>query len=563
MRSRLALCMWAIGSAALAAGVASLLMNSASAAPSRRGRLRGEAILLEAERAQLNSERAEIVEQGSFESKQGVSLKAGQGGNVGALTHGARRRLHRHGAETRPLLDPHPRRHGRQGHRADAAGRKQERVAAADDLGRRQSPEQARGLRAVEPAGELHSGHRQVRLDGQQQEIRVWLPEGVRLDYLQIAPYTPPKRAGRRGRVPADQSCRPPSRPRLWVNAAVAAAGAGQPRQGRERPALGAGREQAAKPFEFNDPARRGGRLQQPRWSRLRWPRPSSHLMAGDRKRGREAVALVARLPGGGPVRQPARHHPRDRPGHLLRRAGLRLVLRRDDARRPGQHPQGPDAPGRRHGDRLAAVPPDDRQRPWQRRRRSTATCSRWPSPSTTRTRCRTATAPTGSSRSWCRCATSSTSRRATTRASATARYRFGWDLHAAWLFRRMTRQTGLRRQHRRRLQVLALHAPAQRPDAPRRRRVLRRPSGEPGRRRRCSATPTPATRSSRATSCARAGWPGDPILILLLNDPDLPAEQSLDVAAADPRLRPDARARWSPGPAGTSGRTPPTWWSR
>src|SRR5690606_3753218 len=55
-------------------------------------------------------------------------------------------------------------------------------------------------------------------LDSGEQDIRVWLPRGVRLEYMEIQPYVPP-------RVPqaaADYEPRvkpPASRPRLWVNA--------------------------------------------------------------------------------------------------------------------------------------------------------------------------------------------------------------------------------------------------------------------------------------------------------------------------------------------------------
>ena len=176
---------------------------------------------------------------------------------------------------------------------------------------------------------------------------------------------------------------------------AVAAAGSRQSRQGRERAALGAG-QTSGRPSRWSSRSRRARKsATTPRSKRRRGQGVCSpdDGRQGARPRG---GGVDARLPGGGPVRQPAGHHARDWPGNLLRRVGLRLVLRRDDARRPGQHPQEPDAAGRRHGDRLAAVPAERSSTATATKRRSTATCSAWPSPSTTKTRCPTAIAPTG-----------------------------------------------------------------------------------------------------------------------------------------------------------------------
>jgi heparin/heparan-sulfate lyase len=54
-------------------------------------------------------------------------------------------------------------------------------------------------------------------LTGQEQQIKIWLPRGVRLEYIEFAPYTPPV-------VPLEaqnykpEIVPPSSRPRLWVN---------------------------------------------------------------------------------------------------------------------------------------------------------------------------------------------------------------------------------------------------------------------------------------------------------------------------------------------------------
>ena len=70
MKSRLAFCVWVIGSGVLAAAVAGSSMNAASAAEPRRAKTPGRAMVLEAEGAQINPERLEIVEQGIFDRKR-------------------------------------------------------------------------------------------------------------------------------------------------------------------------------------------------------------------------------------------------------------------------------------------------------------------------------------------------------------------------------------------------------------------------------------------------------------------------------------------------------------
>ncbi|HOM80220.1 MAG TPA: hypothetical protein PLZ94_00440, partial [Armatimonadota bacterium] len=159
----------------------------ADAAPAQGG-----PITLEAEAAQLDPNRTEIVAQESFASKRGVALKAGVASNVGK-------------PDTAPDLVFRV--------RAPQAGRYWIRTHAATDahgteLMRRATGKQA-SLRLMISVDGSRPTSRVVFVpwsrpesctqatgkfdfNGQEQEIRVWLPAGVRLDYLQVSPYVPP-----------------------------------------------------------------------------------------------------------------------------------------------------------------------------------------------------------------------------------------------------------------------------------------------------------------------------------------------------------------------------------
>ncbi|NGM89396.1 hypothetical protein G5B35_19050, partial [Parapusillimonas sp. SGNA-6] len=55
------------------------------------------------------------------------------------------------------------------------------------------------------------------QLNGEEEEIKIWLPRGVRLEYMEVRQYTPPKVPA--GAVNYKPTVQPPSgHPRLWVN---------------------------------------------------------------------------------------------------------------------------------------------------------------------------------------------------------------------------------------------------------------------------------------------------------------------------------------------------------
>lgn len=178
----------------------------------------GGPLTLEAEAARLNPERVEIVAQDTFPSRKGVSLKDGLASNVGA-------------PETQPDLvfnvkAPQPGRYWLRTHAAtDAKGAEVMRQAASKTASLRlllsivgSRPSKRVVFVPWSPSGSCTQTLGKYEFSGQEQDLRIWLPAGMRLDTLQLVPYSPPK-------VPAAAAAYqpklvpPPSRPRLWVNA--------------------------------------------------------------------------------------------------------------------------------------------------------------------------------------------------------------------------------------------------------------------------------------------------------------------------------------------------------
>jgi len=175
-------------------------------------------IVLEAEDAALHSSRAEIVAQESFRGGKGVSLKQGVEASLQA-------------SKTEPDLVFKARapKAGRYGlvtcAAVDAAGAEQMRKAKSkfESLYALIQVDGQRPVRRVVfvPWSDPQMCVQRLGtfdLSGRAQEIRFWLPQGVRLDRIEVKPYTPPavpkEAAEYRPRIVP-----PPAHPRLWVNA--------------------------------------------------------------------------------------------------------------------------------------------------------------------------------------------------------------------------------------------------------------------------------------------------------------------------------------------------------
>ena len=169
-------------------------------------------------------------------------------------------------------------------------GREQEGLPAADRGGRLRPTSRVVFVPWSRPE-KLHAGPGKFDLTGEEQEIRVWLPEGVRLDFLQVEPYMPPRVP------PAAADYQPPvvppaSRPRLWVNEQSLPQVRANLDKGENAPLWAKVKKQAAKPVELKIPPdgelRHNAALESAVVAKA-----FVHLMTGDKDRGREAVTLV------------------------------------------------------------------------------------------------------------------------------------------------------------------------------------------------------------------------------------------------------------------------------
>ncbi|MDE2998380.1 MAG: hypothetical protein OXU79_04795 [Gemmatimonadota bacterium] len=248
-------------------------------------------VILNAEAGGIDPRRSEIVAQSGFSGEKGVSLKAGVDTNVDSPDASPdlvfRVRASRSG---RYVIRTHA--------ATDASGREAMRKAGSkfDSLFLRIAVGDARPTRRVVfvPWSRPESCTQttgKFNLDGREQEIRVWLPEGVRLDYFEVSPYTPPEvpeaaTTYRPSVVP------PASRPRIWVNEASLPAVRANLTKGENAPLWAGVRGQAAEPFAFEaEPGAEVGH--NPKLEKAAVARAFVYLMNGGETPGREAVALI------------------------------------------------------------------------------------------------------------------------------------------------------------------------------------------------------------------------------------------------------------------------------
>jgi heparin/heparan-sulfate lyase len=247
--------------------------------------------VIQAEAAVLDPARAETVQQDSFTGQTGVSLKAGVTANV-AVLDSAPDLVFRVRATTagRYVLGTHA--------ATDASGSEVMRQASTkhESLRLKISVGDARPTRRVVfvpwsgPAS-CRQTTGKFDLSGQEQEIRIWLPEGVRLDYLEVSPYIAPE-------VPEaaatyHPSVAPPaSRPRIWVSEQSLPRVRANLTRGENAPLWDQVKEAAAAPFEFQ-PEPNTEISYDPALEKAATAKAFVYLMEGDQARGREAVELI------------------------------------------------------------------------------------------------------------------------------------------------------------------------------------------------------------------------------------------------------------------------------
>ena len=248
-------------------------------------------VALQAEAARIDLRRAEIVTQSSFSSEKGVSLMAGVATNVDAHSAGPDLVFRVRGSRAgRFVIRTHA--------ATDARGREAMRKARTkyDSMYLKIAVGDARPTRRVVlvPWSRLESCTQttgKFDLDGQEQEIRIWLPEGVRLDYLEVSPYTPPEVP--EAAIDYRPSVVPPaSRPRIWVNEESLPAVRANLTKGENAPLWAQVREEAAAPCAFE--AEPGTEVTyNPKLEKAAVARAFVYLMNGEEMPGREAVALI------------------------------------------------------------------------------------------------------------------------------------------------------------------------------------------------------------------------------------------------------------------------------
>ena len=253
---------------------------------SKRGTAR-----LEAEAAKINRKQAEVIKQKSFINKQGVALKNKRSSNI--------EKLNSKPDLTFTVKVPHAGRYWIRSHAAvDAATGKLMKKAKGkqDSLRLRLAIDNERPTKRVvfvpwRPASSCRQTLGKFKFTGKQQTIKIWLPQGVRLDYLELSPYRAP-------RVPAavkkyqPKVVPPTSHPRLWVNRQSLPIVKANLNQGHHKKLWKKTKKLASRPFKFKfDPKRETGSNR--KLEQIAIAKAFVYLMTGDKKRGHEAVKLT------------------------------------------------------------------------------------------------------------------------------------------------------------------------------------------------------------------------------------------------------------------------------
>jgi heparin/heparan-sulfate lyase len=248
-------------------------------------------LVLEAQHAWIQPARTEIVAQESFRGQKGVALKRGVASGVDD-------------AEAEPDLvftvrAPRAGRYALTTYAAtDALGSEQMRKAKSkfESLYARLQIDGRQSTRRVifVPWANPQLCFQRLgtfELSGEPQKIRFWLPPGVRLDRLEIDPYRPPfvpkEAAGYRPDVVP-----PPSHPRLWVNSQTLSEVRSRLDHPDHQPQWRQVRALAKKPFLFVRQVGREAAYNTP-LEQAAIAKAFCYLVRGDEKSGREAAQLM------------------------------------------------------------------------------------------------------------------------------------------------------------------------------------------------------------------------------------------------------------------------------
>ncbi len=246
-------------------------------------------IKLNAETAKINSESAEIVDDTRLTSKKGVSLKSG----IAAATDGER-------AEADLVFTVKAPKKGRYVMTTfaltDAEGTQLMRKATSKFESlyiKIQIDGQRPTKRVVCVPWEVPKQEPgKFELSGQEQQLKIWLPKHVRLEYVQLSTYVPP-RVPESAKNYQPKIVPPSGHPRLWVNPQSLQKVKAQLETGENREAWEKVKKSALAPFVFNfNPDLEisyDHKLESAAETKAFY-----YLMTGDKKIGREAIKLMA-----------------------------------------------------------------------------------------------------------------------------------------------------------------------------------------------------------------------------------------------------------------------------
>ncbi len=266
----------------------SLLVSMSGAKP-EKGKGSGGPLRLQAEDAVRNAKRVVVVEHDRFTGKKGIMLKPGTKAVAGSpkgdpdvtfkvSLPAGRYAIHTVSAATPELYNEIRYKDKRASPRVD--------IAVGDQFKNQlvvYSPWQDRTL--------ANNNLGKFEFNGKTQELKLWLPEGVLLDDINIVAYTPPKIP------PAAASYRPKAvpprdRPRLLVNSKTLPKVKADLKADEHRPLWEMIKKRAAAPVSFKAPAV-GYTTYDPKIETAMVDRAFVHLMTGDKKMGLEAIKLA------------------------------------------------------------------------------------------------------------------------------------------------------------------------------------------------------------------------------------------------------------------------------
>ena len=246
---------------------------------------------LEAESAELNPQTAEIISRNNLQGGRGVALKDGQPSSTGKkdappdLTF--RIQAPRSG---RYVLRTHAATNAKGAEQMRQAGSKFASMFMKIQIDDQRPTERvvfvpwSRPDSCIQTAGKFE-------FSGRDQQLKLWLPEGLQLDYVELAPYVPPA-------VPkAAQNYKPtltppPTHPRLLITPATLEQVRANLEKPENLPYWNRLKTVAEKPFEFKFDPNAEVKYNTGLENAAAW-KAFYYLMTGDRKIGREAVQLT------------------------------------------------------------------------------------------------------------------------------------------------------------------------------------------------------------------------------------------------------------------------------